>query len=118
MMYDAVMSGPNNCANLGLSQLNQENSAKIVSFDSPNPVRLSGAARRSIPLAGRAADTTEGGAGDAAWPVLPPWVSAVQTAPLPNVYSQGGLLKRPAETPTPMGTAMASTTRPTTAADG
>ena len=37
LMYDAVMSGPNNCANLGISQLNQENSAKLVSFDTPNP---------------------------------------------------------------------------------
>jgi hypothetical protein len=37
MMYDAVTSGPNNCANLGLSQLNQENNAKAASFDTPNP---------------------------------------------------------------------------------
>jgi len=36
-MYDAVTSGPNNCANLGLSQLNQENNAKAASFDTPNP---------------------------------------------------------------------------------
>jgi hypothetical protein len=37
IMYDAIMSGPNNCANLGISQLNRENSAKIVGFDSTNP---------------------------------------------------------------------------------
>jgi hypothetical protein len=37
LMYDAVTSGPNNCANLGLSQLNQENNAKAASFDTPNP---------------------------------------------------------------------------------
>ena len=37
MMYDAVMSGPNNCANLGISQLNRENSARIVGFDTPYP---------------------------------------------------------------------------------
>ena len=36
LMYDAVMSGPNNCANLGISQLNQENSTNPVSFDTPN----------------------------------------------------------------------------------
>ena len=37
IMYDAVMSGPNNCANLGISELNRENSAKIVSFATSNP---------------------------------------------------------------------------------
>ena len=37
IMYDAVMSGPNNCANLGISELNRENSAKIVSFATANP---------------------------------------------------------------------------------
>jgi hypothetical protein len=37
IMYDAVMSGPNNCANLGISQLNRENSAKPASFGTPNP---------------------------------------------------------------------------------
>ena len=36
-MYDAVMSGPNNCANLGISELNRENSSKIVSFATANP---------------------------------------------------------------------------------
>jgi hypothetical protein len=36
-MYDAVMSGPNNCANLGISELNRENSSKLVSFDTSNP---------------------------------------------------------------------------------
>ena len=37
LMYDAVMSGPNNCANLGISELNRENSSKIVSFASADP---------------------------------------------------------------------------------
>ena len=37
IMYDAVMSGPNNCANLGITELNRENSAKIVSFATPDP---------------------------------------------------------------------------------
>ena len=37
IMYDAVMSGPNNCANLGITELNRENSAKIVSFASSDP---------------------------------------------------------------------------------
>src|SRR5919204_2271894 len=37
IMYDAVMSGPNNCATLGISQLNRENSVKLVSFDTSNP---------------------------------------------------------------------------------
>ncbi len=32
LMYDAVMSGPNNCANLGISELNRENSSKVVNF--------------------------------------------------------------------------------------
>jgi hypothetical protein len=36
IMYDAVTSGPNNCANLGINELNNENTAKLVSFDSPN----------------------------------------------------------------------------------
>ena len=31
------MSGPNNCANLGISELNRQNSAKIVSFATSNP---------------------------------------------------------------------------------
>jgi hypothetical protein len=37
LMYDAVMSGPNNCANLGISELNRENSSKLVSFDTSDP---------------------------------------------------------------------------------
>jgi hypothetical protein len=37
IMYDAVMSGPNNCANLGISELNRENSSKLVSFDTSDP---------------------------------------------------------------------------------
>jgi hypothetical protein len=37
IMYDAVSSGPNNCANLGIDELNNENTAKLVSFDNPNP---------------------------------------------------------------------------------
>ena len=37
LMYDAVMSGPNNCANLGISELNRENSSKVVSFATANP---------------------------------------------------------------------------------
>jgi hypothetical protein len=37
LMYDAVMSGPNNCATLGISELNQENSSKVVNFATANP---------------------------------------------------------------------------------
>ena len=37
LMYDAVMSGPNNCANLGISELNRENSSKVVNFATANP---------------------------------------------------------------------------------
>ena len=37
LMYDAVMSGPNNCANLGISELNRENSSRVVNFATANP---------------------------------------------------------------------------------
>lgn len=37
IMYDAVTSGPKNCADLGIDELNKENTAKLVSFDDPNP---------------------------------------------------------------------------------
>ncbi len=37
LMYDAVTSGPNNCVNLGINELNKENNTQLVNFANPNP---------------------------------------------------------------------------------